>query len=280
VTAAVQPDWGTHIDLHDMVDELTRPHTSRQHYTAQVGSTAWSRHHVHHQPSLLGQLEHAAPSGQGEERAAGGYESRPAARLEAVDTFMLIDHQAARWVRQLGEDDPGDTATCVRLTAALIANVDRCHRHKPHRDDDRHITCCTWHRAEDDVRRWWTLARIAAGWEDAPWRPHATCPACGHLGGLRVRMDQTRGSVGMCVECHETWPPETIGILGQHITNEAFRLAAGRRIEPCWCPWPTPVDRIGELCRTCASGRCHRAITATLARRARQAMPAGRPVDS
>lgn len=259
------------LDVHDMVSELTRIHTHREHYVVQHGATTYGRHHQTKVPALLDQLEHGVPSGRGDERSGAGYESRPAARLETLDALILIDHEASRWVRQYGHDDAGmTTVECVTKIGSLIPSLDKCNRRKPVRHAGQ-IICCGWHSAEHDVRRWWTQARIVAGWDNAAWRPDATCPICGVRGGLRVRFSanvamcvgRSEGDDGRRVACGETWDPSTIYLLARHIREESFNSRPGRP-EPCWCPFPTPVDRMGPLCRVCGSARCHRAISAGL----------------
>src|SRR5690349_18633891 len=89
-------------DVLDMVAELTRPYHHREPYTARHGKTTWTRNHTTQVPSLLHQLQHATPSSTGD-HSAGGYTSRPAARLESLDTLIWIDKEAAAWVRDLGE---------------------------------------------------------------------------------------------------------------------------------------------------------------------------------
>lgn len=244
------------LDVVDMLAELTRPHRHRETYTTDpINGTRWTRHHNTRVPSLIHQLEHASPSGEGLGRG-GSYESRPVARVEALDVLVTIDHTAARWVRTLGEDDPGTTSDVLRVLGGLIPGAETCNR--PHTKPG----CCTRHDIEHDVRRWYTQARIVTGWDTPPWRPDVTCPNCDKRGGLRIRLSDRSG---MCVECRESWDPSGYQQLADHVRAESMSRL-GARVEPCWCPWPTPVDRIGELCRRCASGRCHRAVLATMER--------------
>lgn len=252
--AASQPDWSQHVDVQEMIAELTRPHSHREHYTTRVGATTWGRDHVTKVPPLIDQLQHASPSGEGLGRG-GGYESRPVARVEALDVLTWIDDEAARWVRRLGEDDPGFTGRCVTLLGSLLPAQRHCGQRRP-----KSPGCCTRHSIEADVRRWWTQARIVTGWDTAPWRPDNTCPHCGKRGGLRIRLEQR---VGMCVECRESWDPSSYQQLGEHIRAEsetARRAVAG----PCWCPWPLePIEGAAALyamCPRCGSARCRHAV--------------------
>lgn len=245
-----------HTHVLDLIAELTRPHQHREHYTTDpVAGTRWTRDHITRVPPLLTQLEHASPSGEGEDRSSGGYESRPTARLEALDTLVWIDREASAWVRELGWDDPSSTAACVQLLGGLMAGMDRC--------DHRRPRCCPAHALEGDVRRWWAQARIVAGWDSPAWRPDATCPICAVRGSLRIRLS---AKAGLCVDCRETWGPDTIGLLADHIRAESVQVRVlARDPEPCWCPWPTPVEFLGPLCPRCGSARCHRAVHQTMA---------------
>ena len=187
-------------DLTDMVNELTQPHQHREHHQIRKGKTWYGLHHITTVPPLLWQLQHAAPTGTGDDRDNGGYESRPTARLEALDCLIHIDLEASRWVRDLGEDDPLDTAGCVNRLHGLA----RSHPESAH-------------AIAHDMRRWHTQARILTGWDLPAWRPDNTCPLCGVKGGLRVKLlDQC----GFCARCGETWVPETIGLLADHIRGE------------------------------------------------------------
>lgn len=274
---AVQVDWAAHVDVVDMITELVDRHSHREPVERDRGTTRVRTGHVTEVRPLLEQLQVATPtSTSGDDTAphGGGFESQPAAHLESMDTILLIDQEASLWVRRARVDDAGlTTAECVRKVGALMAGMaqrgDRCHRFHPLLKSGL-VVCCTWHAAERDVRRWWAQARIVSGWDSPAWRPDATCPACNKRGGLRIRLS---AKVGVCVECRETWDPATIGLLAEHIRAESFSTARAGRREPCWCPWPTPVDRIGGLCPSCASARCHRAIMANLGR-------AGRPAAS
>lgn len=189
-------------DIHDLVRELTEAHQHAEPYQRREGGTTWTDRHITRVPSLLDQLQHADQPSTGA-GGAGGYDSRPAASLEALDTLIRIDLEAARWVRDLGEDDPGDTAACIRKLHGLHASATE----PAQRDIER------------DIRRWWNQARIATGWDSPAWRPDNTCPLCGKRGTLRVRLS---AHAAICIEgaCRTTWDADTIGLLAEHIRSE------------------------------------------------------------
>jgi 5-methylcytosine-specific restriction endonuclease McrA len=259
VTAARTVDWEHHLDVIDMIAELVDRHQHREHYTLDESVLGYQlgRDHVVRAPSLLAQLEHANPSGEGEERSGGGYESRPPARIEALDTFMLIDQEASRWVRDWKIDDAGlSTIECVRKVGALLPQMDRCHRHKPLRKAGA-VTCCEWHSAEHDVRRWWAQARIVAGWDVPAWRPDATCPLCEERGTLRVRF---LSKVAVCTSCREIWDPSTISLLADHIREQTFTVRELARTPECGRMVDWEPERLTVLCPRCGSSRCRRAL--------------------
>jgi hypothetical protein len=236
----------------DMVAELTRPHSHAEAYAVvDVAGTVFGRRHRTRVPSLIHQLQHAAPSGEGLGRS-GAYESRPVARVEALDTLVRIDLAAARWVRELGEDDPGTTEACVQLLGSLLPSADRCKR-RGGKD------CCTAHAVEHDVRRWYAQARVVTGWDIPPWRPDATCPNCGVRGSLRVRLEDR---AAVCAECHETWDSTTYQQLGEHVRNESMEAARRNAARPC-APRTDGLFEMDAMCRRCGSIRCVNAVHAT-----------------
>lgn len=244
------------LDVHDMAAELTRPHQHRESYTARVGQTTWTRHHTTRVPSLLDQLQHAEPSGEAG-RSGSGFESRPAAGLEALDSLVRIDLEAARWLRDLGLDDPSTTVACVQLLASMVRSLDACGP-KPKKPG-----CCTRHGVEHDIRRWWTQARIVTGWDTPAWRPDSTCPNCEVRGALRVRLEERQA---LCVECRETWDASSYQQLATHVRTEAEDRRRGMSAKAwstgtCWCPWPArDVDaRAVVACQACRSPHCRNA---------------------
>lgn len=216
-------------DVHAMVEQLTRTHVHREPVTRRRGSEVWSSRHITTVPALVRQLLGASPASQATESTSGGFSSRPAARIEALDTVMLIDDEAARWLRKLGHDDPGDrrddagrhdpgsgTIACIQLLHGLAAGLDACDRHHGRRDDSN-TWCCLPHHIEHDVRRWWHQARVITGWDTAAYRPFNTCPVCEQRGSLRINLAM---HAGLCVECRTVWSSEDIGLLAEHIRTE------------------------------------------------------------
>jgi hypothetical protein len=211
------------LDIHDHVNELTRTHQHIERYEDRQGLELWTKQHVTTAPSLIMQLICGTPASQGSDSGSATFASRPAARIEALDTVMLIDDEASRWVKRLGEDDPGDkldkttgqhvagsgTIACISLLHGLHAAAKPCEKRKK--------GCCTAHDIEHDVRRWWHQARIVSGWDSPAWRPDNTCPVCDVRRSLRVNLSL---QTALCVECREVWDSTTIGLLAEHIRGE------------------------------------------------------------
>lgn len=252
--------------LTDYLADLTGWHTHAEPVHTRVGLTNVSYRHRTKVPPLLIQLEKADASAEKGARSGAGYESRPAAPLDAVAALAWIDEQAARWVRRLGWDDPGDTMKCVRLLSGLAAGTDHCGRGRATVDrETREAVCCTRHRIEADARRWWTHARIVTGWDSPAWRPDATCPECGRRGGLRIRLEDRTGT---CVECHVTWGHEDYQALADHVRAESAAERAAARPAACSCMWPRAVFDLGAMCPRCGSTTCVNAIRSLGARHA------------
>lgn len=254
-------------DLRDMIRDLTTTTSHREHLGHRPQAAGGPTTHFTKVPPLLDQLQWGDWT-KGAGRSGAGYESRPAASLEPLDTLVWIDLAAARWVRDLGEDDPATTIGCVQLLGGLLPSAHRCQAHRPAVDPNTgEITCCTWHAIEHDVRRWWTQARLTTGWDAPAWRPDSTCPNCGERRTLRIRLEER---IGFCVKCRETWTPSGdpgYQVLGDHIRMEADARAESRTpVGPCWCPWPLSSrqsewrGRLFGMCPRCGSASCRHAI--------------------
>lgn len=191
----------TALDIHDMVEQLVSSHTHREPYAHRNGTQLAIFTHLTMVPPLIDQLDDHDTGAKGDVGGSAGYSSRPAASIECIDTLMFIDDEAARWVRKLGEDDPGDTKACIRRVHALHASQD----------------AATKADIERAVKRWWSQARITSGWDSPAWRPDNTCPVCEVRRSLRIKLaDQ----MGFCVECRSLWTTEEIGLLADWIRLE------------------------------------------------------------
>ncbi len=204
------------LDLHDLVRELTQTTQHRQLYMRKRSP----RYHTTTNPPLLVQLDRAAaPRGSLTDNTGPRAGSRPSANIDAIDTAIRIHTNASTWLRILDHDQTGTTVELVRRLAAVVPGQDQCGRRTPQRDDKRQVTCCTYHRIEADIRRWWTWARITTGWDLPPWQPNNTCPLCGSRGTIRIRAVE---KLATCINdgCRETWDEATFGLLVEHIRAE------------------------------------------------------------
>jgi hypothetical protein len=225
------------LDIHDHVNELTRTHQHVERYEDRQGLELWTKQHVTTAPSLIMQLICGTPASQGSDSGSATFASRPAARIEAIDTAMLIDDEASRWLYRLGADDPNErpdpitgqpmpgvrastgqaTINVVNKLHGLHASAESCGHEKPRRNKKGRPDCCNRHHIEHDVKRWWTQARIVSGWDSPAWRPDNTCPVCDVRRSLRVNLSL---QTALCVECREVWDSTTIGLLAEHIRAE------------------------------------------------------------
>lgn len=246
-------------DVHGMFDELTRAYTHREPYTMQRGLMTITVGHLTRVPSLVRQLLSISGSTAGSGDMAGvAYQSRPAARIEGLDTLMLIDDEAGRWLERLGEDRIGDELRVVSRTPAPSG---------PACTTCLHQSCVRIRRGEviereripgsGTVASLNRLHGLLAGLVPCglhPRRTEAGYVRCCHAHRLEhdVRrwwhqarivsgwdqaayrlfntcpICETRGSLriklevhaALCVECREVWDAETIGLLAEHVRTE------------------------------------------------------------
>lgn len=206
-----------YLDIHQIIRQLCDYYTHREPYTHETNGTTWATVHITQVPPLITQLTEANPAATGELHGTKPA-SRPTANIDALDTYTHIDLGAARWVRDLGEDDPPDTIACIRKLYSLAASAHHCGRAKATTDPKtRKVTCCAVHDIERDIRHWWTQARIISGWDTPAWAPNNTCPMCNERRTLRIRPDD---QTAMCTNCRETWDRTNIGLLAEHVRQE------------------------------------------------------------
>ena len=198
-------------DLHTMIQELTQPTQHRELYMRKRKP----RHHTTSNPPLLAQLDESAmPSNTRIDGAGTIAGSRPAANVDAIDTARRIDRDATDWLIRYSWVINSDTDLARDIQRWWITDgdtIDRVRRLAPAALHDPELA--------NDIARWWTWARITTGWDQPPFQPHNTCPHCGVLGSIRIRLHE---HLATCTNdtCRATWNQDTIGLLAQHIRTE------------------------------------------------------------
>lgn len=198
--------------IADAVDALTNPIQVRERYERWVNGNRKTFVHQHTLPSLIDQLAAAIMPGEVYVEDTGGKiyrmpQSTPAARIEAIDASLTIDAGAALW--------------CSRLRITLRETADRNLRALV----GAQVDSDTAGDILADLRRWYGLAATLTGWERPAWRPDAPCPLCAQR-GLRVRLDRRTAA---CAACGESWTPDTIGLLAEHVRQVGEAAAESRR---------------------------------------------------
>jgi hypothetical protein len=163
---------------------------------------ALETHRVTH-PSLLAELAEAIYPGGTAVDDGGGRSvpsSQPPAVLAAIDRLEAIEIAVLEWRTRLRLAPRGAIADDIR---ALIGEA-------PMLTDDM----VGWLTL--DVCRWATWARVVTGWQTPPFAPHAPCPACERVGGLRIRLE---AKAACCVICGADWDAHDGGIyvLAEHV---------------------------------------------------------------
>lgn len=215
------------LDVHDMVKELTAEHQHRERYDFRPlkGPAIYGLHHATTVPALIHQLTGATPASTSDDSGTGA-SSRPAARIEALDTLWLIDFEVNDWIYRLGGKAPGalvDKKAHTIPGSGIVRRLSRLHSLYPSTttcgNTDHHSRrCCQRGELEHAVSQWWQQARIVTGWDSTAWRPNNTCPACEKRRTLRIKLYL---HAGLCVACRATWDESTIGLLADHIRQES-----------------------------------------------------------
>lgn len=216
------------IDLADSIRQLTEPRTHTEMLeavqvdviTTRSGKTRERRTmrrrgHVVTLPPLLEALHTAAVPGAGEAgeaSAAGGFESRPSAELEPLAVLHEIIDQAGFWSRVFSIERP----TLARTISALVG--------APH--DDAQLERITMQAA-----RWVKRARLATGFDPAPFTLGSPCPYCARRNALTITGDM---QTARCNRCGVDWTPDTIGLLADMLINSAHHETLA--LAPCWMP--------------------------------------------
>lgn len=200
--------------IGDRVRDLVDPSTTSQSQwvPSDDGARLEPRVHTIEHPSLVAQLELAVAGGTAG-ASGGGFESRPAANLEALDALQTMRREVAAWVRIAFRTRPSWLSDDLRLVSSRAHELDR---------DDAGLL-------DADVLRWWARARIVTTWDSAPLKLFVPCMVCDARGKVRVTLDPL---AAMCLECGSAWDDSTVGILGEHIRLAMGVSIADRRAQP------------------------------------------------
>jgi hypothetical protein len=215
-------------DVHDMIRDLTTEHRHAEPYTFERNGEQWQTRHHTVVPALIHQLVGVTDTTNGTGEEAGSNKSKPAARIELLDTLILIDTEAGEWLDRLGYTIPANKidprthhtivgSGCILALSrlnGLYPSTDSCGR-QSHPRLKGEPWCCARGHLGYDIRRWWHQARIITGWDTPAFKPRATCPVCDAHGSLRVKPDGA-----LCVECRSLWDAQQIGLLAEHIRSE------------------------------------------------------------
>lgn len=159
-------------------------------------------------PPLLSQVRMAVDGVKGAAGATGTFESRPAAGLDAIDVEQWITEQTGIEARRIGLSADPDPAVNIRAIEARVTML-----------GDQDLI-----RLRHAVRQWWVSAKVVAGFEEPPLRPHVRCPMCDRVDSIRIRIDAAgREAVARCKECGEVWDQDTIGVYLVPAIEEATR---------------------------------------------------------
>ena len=191
--------------LTDAINELTQPRTHVERFTRDTGHGPVTRRWSMRVGSLLDQLGLCVSPGTGIDLAAGHAVpgSRPTASIEALDALMAIDVEVA----QLADYHDVKREDIIGNLRGLLGVATGS-------DDAEQSYLAV--RAE----RWVSRAKSVTGWADPVWRPDNSCPLCEERRSLRVRIMSASEMHASCVHCGETWTPDTIGLLAEHIRYE------------------------------------------------------------
>lgn len=183
--------------ITDRINELTRPYTHRETITRWGHGTIIHEPHVIRMPSLLTQLHAFMTTAAGASDRGGSFESRPAARMDALALLERIRVEATAW-----SDIPRNRRP------KLEDLVRSCLGHLGDFGD------ADLKALDGDVRGWWASARILTTWDTPAMRIYAPCPLCSTVGDLYARVDPL---TAICRACGESWDDSNIGLLGDHV---------------------------------------------------------------
>jgi len=204
-------------DLADLVRELTEPRTSTEYReTVKIDGQKRTRVREPHtitMPGLLQSLMNALEPGvTGELIGTASFESRPSADLEPLRVWRLIQTGTSEWCTQLG-------IKRHTLTGALSGLVSATHT-------DSQLETIAY-----QVASWVKAARLATGWDAEPFTLNQHCPYCWAKNQITVTGDLEHAR---CGRCKTEWTHDTIGLLGQMLTNNQTQETLALQS----CDWP------------------------------------------
>lgn len=204
------------LDIADTADELCNP----QHRVERIQMPDGHKHLRVRRvwtvtlPSLLDQLAGAVVPGEAytedDPGTRGSFESRPAARLDAVDRLIAIEAGAAMWCRRTGLALRETPAKNIRAMVGAAPTIG---------SDNQGALL-------HDLRAWRTWAATVTGWERPPDAPRVACLACERINTVRVRLHR---KTACCLACGAWWDETTIGVLAEHIRANSERIGRDTR---------------------------------------------------
>lgn len=173
--------------------------------TREAWESAPAGFHATTLPPLLVQVELAAFGSPNAATSTGSWESRVPLSVDAVDVWRDMAQESAWILDQLKAPRGNLAENLVELSRRASA-----------------LTVEALEELERYVRYWWISAKIVAGFEEPPLRPHMRCPLCDCQDSIRVRLDvAANAGAARCTACHETWDETTINLLIETIEREA-----------------------------------------------------------
>jgi hypothetical protein len=138
-----------------------------------------------------------------------GYGPTPPLCLEAVSRYAAIQIGVVRLCWTLRVEQRDTTTASIRAVVGAAAAADH--------GTQEHILA--------ELHTWRTWCAVMTGWQTPAYAPRAPCPAveCSRPGTLRINLTHRRA---LCVACHATWNPDTIGVLADYIRTYTNRKAA------------------------------------------------------
>jgi hypothetical protein len=203
-------------NIRERVIEQTAQLT--RNYTVKTQYYMWSRHrnkvkryyYIECQ-SLIAQLMYGAKAATKPDigRHIKNNESR-VPPMEHLDLVNWIAKDAEQLLASYGRDaDPSITRRVIQSASLMVgipdcASKDRCD-----------IELCDLHLISAHIRSWYVSALVTLGWWDAARDLKTECPYC----GKKKLIARTNPLVAWCVNCHEAWDENNIGVLAEYVRN-------------------------------------------------------------